>query len=164
VAKKYISPDKLAIVVVGDAGEVLPQVKAYSKKIEVFDADGKSIDVASYENASTGAPADANGKWTLMLETPGQKVPVTLMLKQEGDKVTGSLDSMLGKSDLSTGKVSGSKFVGTSKTQIQGQDVELNISGTINGDMMKGVVNTGIPGFPPFPFEGKREGGANKPM
>ncbi len=164
VAKKYISPDKLAIVVVGDAGEVLPQVKAYSKKIEVFDADGKSIDVASYENASTGAPADANGKWTLMLETPGQKVPVTLILKQEGDKVTGSLDSMLGKSDLSTGKVSGNKFVGTSKTQIQGQDVELNISGTINGDMMKGVVNTGIPGFPPFPFEGKREGGANKPM
>ncbi len=155
VAKKYISPDKLAIVVVGDAGEVLPQVKAYSKKIDVFDADGKSIDAASYENASTGATADANGTWTLMLDAQGQKLPVTLMLKQEGDKVTGSLDSMLGKSDLSTGKVSGSKFVGTSKTQIQGQDVELSISGTITGDMMKGVVS--LPGLPPLPFEGKRD-------
>ena len=62
VAKKYISPDKIAIVVVGDAGEVLPQVKTYSKKIEVFDAEGKPIDAASYENASTGAPADANGQ------------------------------------------------------------------------------------------------------
>ncbi len=164
VAKKYISPDKLAIVIVGDAGEVLPQIKSYSKKIDVFDADGKSIDVASYENASTGAPADANGKWNLMLEAQGQKIPVTLMLKQDGDKVTGSLESMLGKGDISGGKVSGSKFVGTSKTQIQGQDVELNINGTINGDAMKGVVNTGIPGFPPLPFEGKREGGATKPM
>ena len=157
VARKYISSDKLAIVVVGDAGEVLPQVKAYSKKIEVFDADGKSIDVASYENASTGAPADVNGKWTLMLEAQGQTLPVTLMLKQDGDKVTGSLESMLGKGDISGGKVTGSKFVGVSKTQIQGQDVELNISGTIFGDTMKGVVNTGIPGFPPLPFEGKRD-------
>ena len=161
VAKKYISPDKIAIVVVGDAGEVLPQIKTYSKKIEVFDAEGKSIDVASYENASTGATADANGKWTLMLEAQGQKIPVTLMLKQDGDKVNGSLESMLGKGDISNGKVSGSKFVGTSKTQIQGQDVELNINGTINGDTMKGVVNTGIPGLPPFPFEGKREGRLN---
>ncbi|MEP7037796.1 MAG: pitrilysin family protein [Acidobacteriota bacterium] len=159
VANKYISPDKIAIVVVGDAGEVLPQVKTYSKKIEVFDAEGKSIDVASYENASTGAPADANGKWTLMLDAQGQKLPVTLMLKQDGDKVSGSLESMLGKGDISNGKVSGSKFVGTSKTQIQGQDVELNINGTINGDTMKGVVN--LPGFPPLPFEGKRESKLN---
>ena len=94
-----------------------------------------------------------------MLEAQGQQLPVTLMLKQNGDKVTGSLESMLGKSDISNGKVSGSKFVGTSKTQIQGQDVELNINGTINGDTMKGVVN--LPGFPPLPFEGKREGKLN---
>ena len=42
VAKKYITPDKLAIVIVGDAGEVLPQIKAYSKKIEVFDSRRQS--------------------------------------------------------------------------------------------------------------------------
>ena len=42
-AKKYITPDKIAIVVVGDAAEVLPQVKSYSAEIEVFDTEGKKI-------------------------------------------------------------------------------------------------------------------------
>jgi zinc protease len=50
VAKKYISPDKIAIVIVGDAGEILPQIKTYSNKIEVFDAEGKAVDVATYSN------------------------------------------------------------------------------------------------------------------
>jgi hypothetical protein len=32
----------------------------------------------------------------------------------------------------------------------------LNISGTVEGETMKGVINTGMPNFPPLPFEGKR--------
>ncbi len=164
-AKKYISPDKLAIVIVGDAGEVLPQVKSYAKKIEVFDTEGKPIELASYEKAARGAAVNAAGKWNLSLEAQGQKIPVTLILKQDGNAVTGSLESMLGKGEISSGKVSGNKFVGTAKTEIQGQSVELNINGTIDGDTMKGIINTGIPGFPPLPFEGKREGGGTgQPM
>ncbi len=156
VAKKYISPDKIAIVVVGDAEEILPQLKPYSTKIEVFDAAGKAIDTSSYGKSSSGATANANGKWNLMLEAQGQKLPVTLMLKQEGEKVIGSLESMLGKGEITGGKVNGSKFVGTAKTEIQGQLVDLTINGTIDGDTMKGVINSGMPGFPPLPFEGTR--------
>ncbi|MGI8639420.1 MAG: M16 family metallopeptidase [Pyrinomonadaceae bacterium] len=163
VAKKYISPDKIAIVVVGDAGEILPQIKTYSKTIEVFDTEGKAVDVSSYGKAASGAAANAGGKWNLSLEAQGQKIPVTLILKQEGEKVTGSLESMLGKGEITGGKVSGNKFVGTAKTEIQGQPVDLTINGTIDGDTMKGVINSGIPNFPPLPFEGKREG-ASQPM
>ena len=158
-ANKYITPDKLAIVIVGDAGEVLPQIKAYSKKIEVFDSEGKAVDAASYQTAAAGATADANGKWNLTVEAQGQKLPVTLILKQDGDKVSGSLESMLGKGEIAGAKVTGNKLVGTAKTEMQGQAVELNINGTITGDTMKGVINSSIPGFPPLPFEGKREGG-----
>lgn len=53
VAKKYISPDKIAIVIVGDAGEILPQIKSYAPKVEIFDAEGKAIDAATYSNANT---------------------------------------------------------------------------------------------------------------
>ncbi len=163
VANKYITPEKLAIVIVGDAGEVLPQIKSYSKKVEIFDSEGKAVDAASYQTAAAGATADANGKWNLTVEAQGQKLPVTLMLKQDGDKVSGSLESMLGKGEIAGAKVSGNKLVGTAKTEMQGQAVELNINGTITGDTMKGVMNSSIPGFPPLPFEGKREGGAAQP-
>jgi Zn-dependent M16 (insulinase) family peptidase len=66
VAKKYISPDKIAIVVVGDAEEILPQIKPYSQKIEVIDTEGKAVDIAKYNKAAGGgAPANANGGWNL---------------------------------------------------------------------------------------------------
>lgn len=40
VAVKYVLPDEMAIVIVGDAGEVLPQAKEYAETVEIFDTDG----------------------------------------------------------------------------------------------------------------------------
>jgi zinc protease len=40
VANKYIDVDKIAIVVVGNLAEVLPQIKEYSEIIEVYDTEG----------------------------------------------------------------------------------------------------------------------------
>ncbi|MGI8556389.1 MAG: M16 family metallopeptidase [Pyrinomonadaceae bacterium] len=158
VAQKYISPDKIAIVIVGDAAGILPQIKPYSSKIEVLDTEGKVVDINSYSATTANAAPTVNvtGKWTLSLDVQGQKLPVTLDLKQTGDKVTGTLDSMLGKGDIPNGKVTGNKLISTAKTQFQGQDVELNLNGTVEGDTMKGIIISSIPGFPPINFEGSR--------
>jgi len=40
VANAYIQPDKLAMVIVGDAKEILPQTKDYATRAEIFDTDG----------------------------------------------------------------------------------------------------------------------------
>ena len=40
VAVKHIRPDEMAIVIVGDAGEVLPQAKEYAGTVEIFDTEG----------------------------------------------------------------------------------------------------------------------------
>jgi zinc protease len=40
VAEEYVRPDEMAIVIVGDAGEVLPQVESYAEAVEVYDTDG----------------------------------------------------------------------------------------------------------------------------
>lgn len=156
MANKYITPDKIAVVVVGDAEEILPQITSYSDYIEVFDTEGKPVDVTKYGKSESGETADANGKWDLTIEAQGQKLPVTLELKQEDAKIVGSLESMLGSGEITNGKVSGNKFIGTAKTQIQGQDIDLKINGTIDGDSMKGIINAEMPGFPPLPFEGNR--------
>ena len=40
VANKHVRPDEIAIVIVGDAGDVLPQVKDYAADVEIFDTEG----------------------------------------------------------------------------------------------------------------------------
>ena len=44
VAVKYVRPDEMAIVIVGDAGEVLPQAKEYAETVEIFDTEGNKKD------------------------------------------------------------------------------------------------------------------------
>jgi len=40
VAGEHIRPDEMAIVIVGDAEEVMPQVREYAPSIEIFDTEG----------------------------------------------------------------------------------------------------------------------------
>mgnify|MGYP001586702468 CR=1 FL=1 len=158
VAQKYITPDKIAVVIVGDAGEILKQSKPYFTNIEIFDADGKKLEAASFEaNASAGASVNVTGKWELAMQAMGQNLPITLDLKQEGDKVTGELNAgLLGKGSVENGKVSGNKFTGSAKMAFQGQQLNLKIVGIIDGENMKGSVDAGIPGAPAFAFSGKK--------
>ncbi|HEY0657056.1 MAG TPA: pitrilysin family protein, partial [Pyrinomonadaceae bacterium] len=156
VAKTYLMPDKIAMVVVGDAEEILKQVKPYSTRIDAFDTEGKPVDIANYGKAAAAPSVNVTGKWNLTLEVQGQKLPVSLDLKQDVEKITGSLDSMLGKGEIGSGKISGNKLNAIAKTQIQGQSVDLNLSGTVEGNTMKGVITSTMPGLPPINFEGQR--------
>jgi predicted Zn-dependent peptidase len=41
VAEAHVTPDRAAVVIVGDAAEIREQVKEYADTIEVYDTDGK---------------------------------------------------------------------------------------------------------------------------
>jgi zinc protease len=41
VAQAHVTPDRAAVVIVGDAAEISEQVKSYADKIEVYDTDGR---------------------------------------------------------------------------------------------------------------------------
>jgi zinc protease len=41
IARKYVTPDKAAIVIVGDARDITEQVKPYSEMIELYDTEGR---------------------------------------------------------------------------------------------------------------------------
>jgi zinc protease len=41
VAQQHVTPDRAAVVIVGDAAEVEPQIKEYAETIEVYDTEGK---------------------------------------------------------------------------------------------------------------------------
>lgn len=156
VANKYITPDKVSVVIVGDGAEIIKQVKPYSTNIKLFDTNGKALEMAKFENAANAPKANVAGKWQLSMSAMGQTLPVSLELKEDGDKITGTMESPIGKGTLENAKISGNKFTASSKITFQGQNLELKFVGTVEGDDMKGTVDTGFPGAPPFPFSGKR--------
>lgn len=155
VAEKYIQPDKIAIVIVGDGDEILIQAKDYADDIEIFDTEGNKKNMEDYGNENAGETADVSGNWSLTLDFQGQNFPVTLELKQDGENITGNLESMLGAGEISDGKVRGNKFSAVAKTEFQGQSLELSLSGIVDGASMSGTVNT--PMIPmPIEFQGQK--------
>ncbi len=154
-AKKHIKPNELAIVIVGDADEVYSQAKEFAETVEVFDTDGNQKYISEFERADYKPLADVSGKWELGVEAQGQKLPVTLELKQDGETLSGKLESMLGEGEISGGKVKGDTLSGTAKTEFQGQEMELGIKGKVEGDSISGTITTEM--IPePLEFKGKR--------
>lgn len=144
VANKYIQPEQMAIVIVGDAEDILPQAKLYSENIEVFDTDGMPKDITEYGKTMNEETADVNGKWKLVLDFQGQKLPVSLTLEQNAETVTGKLETMLGDGKITAGKVSGTKLSATADAEIQGQSMEFVINGYVDGNSINGTISAPI--------------------
>ncbi|MGC2235237.1 MAG: pitrilysin family protein [Pyrinomonadaceae bacterium] len=156
VAKKYITPEKIAVVIVGDAENILEQVKYVTPFIEIFDTEGNRQDIEKYGKPAEEATVDVTGNWNLSVEAMGQPLSVNLVLEQVDGKVSGSLNSPLGNGEISNGKVAGNIFSATATSEFQGQNLELNINGTIKEEKMEGQITA--PMIPvPLDFTGTRE-------
>lgn len=155
VARELIDPESLAIVIVGDAAEILPQAREFAASVEVFDKEGAERDVAEYESSEDAEAANVAGNWNLSLEFMGQEVPVELTLVQDGNAVSGKLSTMLGEGEISSGKVVGARVSATASTDFQGQAVEFVIAGSVAGDSIEGTIEAPI--IPnPLAFTGSR--------
>ncbi|MBC7898421.1 MAG: insulinase family protein [Saprospiraceae bacterium] len=144
VAAKYIQPEKMAIVIVGDAEDILPQAGPYAAMIEIFDTNGQPKDIAVYGKTIGEETADVSGKWKLVLDFQGQNLPVSLTLVQNGEAVSGKLETMLGDGKIAEGKVRGVNLSATANAEIQGQSVEFVINGSVDGDSMNGTISAPI--------------------
>jgi hypothetical protein len=98
--------------------------------------------------------ANVSGNWKLTLETPNGPASPSLVLKQEGEKLTGTYKGRFGESPLE-GAVKGKEIKFTIKVNAQGQEVVLEYAGAVEGDTMKGKVKFGDMGE--ADFSGKKE-------
>ena len=156
VAEKLVRPDEAAITIVGDAEEVLPQARPFADSIEIFDTEGRMQDEAKYVIGDESETADIAGKWLLDIDFQGQRLPVTMSLEQNGNSVTGELETMLGNGKISDGKVTGSKLTATAQAEMQGSSINVSISGKADGDEMSGTITAPI--VPePLSFSGSRK-------
>ncbi|HEY6403044.1 MAG TPA: hypothetical protein VI479_16615 [Blastocatellia bacterium] len=98
--------------------------------------------------------ANVSGNWKLTLETPNGPASPSIVLKQEGEKLTGTYKGRFGESPLE-GAVKGKEIKFTVKVNAQGQEFVLEYAGAVEGDTMKGKVKFGDMGE--ADFSGKKE-------
>lgn len=130
---------------------------AVSTRLKEITVDPKSVKVAmpAKMDMSVAPSVDISGKWMMSANAGGQEIPITLELKQSGAGFNGSMSSMLGAGNVQDGKVSGKNVKGTAKVEVQGQTMELQMEGTVEGDSMTGTLSGA--GFPPISFTAKKE-------
>ena len=113
-----------------------------AKRLGEITVDPKNVGVAATKKTQFIGPAtvDANGKWSLTVDAPGQAVDVVLDLKQSGDSLTGTMSSTAGGGTITKGSVSGKVIKLTINADIQGQATQLEVEGTIEGDKITGAI------------------------
>ena len=97
---------------------------------------------------------NVSGNWKLTIETPNGPGTPSLVLKQEGEKLTGTYKGRFGESPLE-GTVKGNGIKFTVKVNAQGNELAIEYAGTLEGDTMKGKVKFGE--FGEGTFSGKKE-------
>jgi hypothetical protein len=95
-------------------------------------------------SAVQSTKVDVTGVWTFMVESGAASSSPTLTFKQDGEKLTGRYSSQLmGEVELS-GTVKGQTIEFVVSSNVQGAQIELKYTGTIDGkDSMKGKLSAG---------------------
>lgn len=99
---------------------------------------------------TTTAKIDVSGAWNMTVELPGQSVPVTLSLKQEGEKLSGNVQSgFFGTAQIRNGSVTGDSFSFDVTIAVGGQNMDVAFTGKVSGNQISGAA-TSQQGATPF--------------
>jgi hypothetical protein len=98
--------------------------------------------VLTFSIASTAVAADANGTWKWTFSRGGQDIELSLELKQDGEKITGTLSLPFGdgiKLDIQDGKFKNDEVSFKTVFERDGNSFETKYKGKVDGDTIKGT-------------------------
>ena len=86
--------------------------------------------------------ADAVGTWNVTFNTPQQAVPAQLVLKKDGDKMTGTVSSDMGSAPVEA-QLKGKQLDIWFTFQGQNGPMQIEMTGNMEGDTVKGPLAIG---------------------
>jgi hypothetical protein len=86
--------------------------------------------------------ADIAGKWESIRETQRGTMTSTFTFEVDGAKLTGTVGSQRGDSDISDGTIEGNKISFKMVLTMGDRTIELVYSGTVEGDTITGTMRT----------------------
>ena len=94
-------------------------------------------------SASGYAQSDVAGAWDLAINGPEGPINATATLKQEGEAVTGSIDTPSGPAEMK-GTLKGKTLNMAFAMQTPQGPLEIKVNGEVDGASMKGVIDFGM--------------------
>jgi predicted Zn-dependent peptidase len=150
VARSYIRPEDLTMVIVGDGREVLESTRGWCTSVSVVDTDGRPVDLDGSVDEM-----DFEGEWELDLDFQGQPVKVSMVLRRDGAGLVGELTTPLGIGTVK-GEVSGGRMTAVATADVGGAPLKLEIVCHQQGEGIAGEISSdAIP--TKLPFSGGRK-------
>lgn len=122
-----------------------------SRITQVF-IDGRPIDLRPAQSGGQGGGRNLTGAWSLNLNL-GEEKTVSLNLRQEGDRLSGSIQGSLGSAEISNASI-GNDIRFTVVLNLEGQTREASFIGTLSGNEIRGSVT--MEGHAPGTFTATR--------
>jgi len=88
------------------------------------------------------ATAAVGGNFSITIEIPGQALAGTLSLTQQGETLTGNLQTQLGTTPIKDGKVTAEGFTFTTTVEFGGSTFDLFVSGRVTGNEINGTMTS----------------------
>jgi hypothetical protein len=94
--------------------------------------------------AAWAAPVDGKWSWTQMRQN--QEVTMVLELKQDGEKLTGTLTRGDMKSEIKEGTIKGADLAFVTIVERDGNQFKSNYKGKLDGDKITGTITSNFGG------------------
>jgi imidazolonepropionase-like amidohydrolase len=92
---------------------------------------------------TTPAAASVGGNYSITVEIPGQSVPGTLALTQQGAILTGTISTQAtGTAPIKDGKVTSDGFSFSANVDYGGNQIEINVTGKVAGSSISGTIES----------------------
>lgn len=98
---------------------------------------GLALTAGSYAQSSVA------GVWDLSINGPEGAITAAATLKQDGEKVTGSIDSPQGTAEL-TGTIKGKALNISFSIPGPNGNLDIKVNGEVDGASMKGIIDFGM--------------------
>ena len=139
-----IEPGKIANLVVMK-GDLFGKDRAVK---QVF-VDGKLFEVKEEPKSSPDRPngggravPNVGGNYSITIDIPGQPLPGTLAFTQQGNLLTGTIQSSLGTAPIRDGKVTVEGFTFAATVEYGGSTVDIIVKGTVTGNQISGTIDS----------------------
>ncbi|MEK7795571.1 MAG: hypothetical protein AAB353_13630 [Candidatus Hydrogenedentota bacterium] len=104
----------------------------------------KAIVAAVLVCIAAAMAAGPAGTWNVVMDYQGSEIPGTLVIKDEGGKLSGTWEGRRGKEDVRDLSFENGKLSFVRTVDVQGQQFDITFTGTIDGEALTGAFDSAM--------------------